>query len=581
MALSANFTNTPEALGAVEFGDIIANAEPSLGAGNMTIHGYTEYRVWITNRSSSQTHRLTLTLPETKYGSRGNLIREITQSAAVGPSSTVIVTLLQPPLPAYGNGLAVTIDGEPQDKGIPLNLSQSWRHSNTLLILISRSVTGDFQLTAKAVFGEPGTSTLPPALAQEKLEFLQSDLPVTDWSKNWLGYSSYDGIVVTPEDLQTMPDPILSALQSYVESGGSLLVMGSWEVPENWRKWQETKLGLSIYYVGFGVCVISPSTNVKRFDTMQWQLIRDRWVETFKPWQSYWDVTQAHIAFPVVKNLTIPVRGLFLLMVLFVLIIGPINLFLLTRKGKRIWLLWTVPVISLVTSMTVSAYAFLTEGWRAYVRTEGLTILDEASHRATTIGWAAFYAPLTPSDGLRFGYETELTPQLGTSWSGGTSRTLDWSRDQHLAVGWITARVPAYFMVRKSEMRRERLVIKGESNKSLTVINGLGAHIQDLRFADAKGKIYSATDIPAGVQAVLEPVSSRASNAPDALRRIFNSDWIKAIENFFTNTDTFLRPGCYIALLNSSPFIEEGIQNVQSRKTQTVVYGIIENQNED
>ncbi len=36
----------------------------------------------------------------------------------------------------------------------------------------------------------------------------------------------------------------------------------------------------------------------------------------------------------------------------------------------------------------------------------------------------------------------------------------------------------------------------------------------------------------------------------------------------------YLMPGCYLAVLDSSPFVEAGLSNVKTRKAHSLVYGI-------
>src|SRR5205807_2362189 len=102
-----------------------------------------------------------------------------------------------------------------------------------------------------------------------------------------------------------------------------------------------------------------------------------------------------------------------------------------------------------------------------------------------------FYSPLTPGDGLHFGPETELTFQGGEDIyygkrgygyeeeprGGGKAFTLDWSIDQHLARGWVSARLPAHFRLRKSEVQRERVTVHRDKDGNLSAVNGLGAEI--------------------------------------------------------------------------------------------------------
>jgi hypothetical protein len=291
-------------------------------------------------------------------------------------------------------------------------------------------------------------------------------------------------------------------------------------------------------------------------------------------------VDEANRMFPVVADIGIPVRGLFVLMLLFTLLIGPINLYVLALQKRRIWMLWTVPVISLLTCASVFGYMLLAEGWQGYVRTEGLTILDESAHRATTIGWTAFYSPMTPGDGLHFSYDTELVPQIMEEpyrRSGGTARTLDWTSDQHLASGWVSARIPAHFVLRKSEVRRERVTVSRARDGTLTMVNGLGAEISQFWFADQQGRIHSAQHVPPGSQVALRSTGEEleADARPENLRQLYAGDWSFQIHQPGRNPQSYLRPGCYVAVLEATPFIEEGLTKVKTRKCRSVVYGIL------
>jgi len=212
-----------------------------------------------------------------------------------------------------------------------------------------------------------------------------------------------------------------------------------------------------------------------------------------------------------------------------------------------------------------------------------MTILDENARRATTIGLTAFYAPLTPGDGLRFSYDTEVTPQLlgrngyrafaRSGGTGGASRTIDWTEGQHLASGWVTARVPAHFIARKSEPRRERLNVRREGDR-ITVVNGLGADIKQLWWAERDGRVYSAENLQAGAGASLKPTDLRTRGEVAGLREAFRSEWWERIKQYKEKPLDALEAGCYLATLDSSPFLEEGLRGNVSRKALTIVYGV-------
>ena len=533
-----------DTLAGLEFGDIIIT--PELEPAGNAAHGYAEYRIAVSNRSPDTAHRVTLILPKKIFRTTRNHIREITRSIVVGPSATVYVSLLQPPVPlAPGSELGIAIDGEVQREEVLLSGGQhavarsSTAHASVgigtspgapvlrksvpllLRILISRNVDATaLHLHANRLLSSPssGSSSLPSSgsppsrvrVSSPSYETIDLGLPASKWNTNWLGFSRYDGVIVTAEDIRQMPPDVQSALWRYVECGGALFVLGEQELPESWGLKESLKpelptdsAGIAVYNVGFGQCIVSAAKDTKDLDQQQWRYVVESWTKTAIPWQ--WDnsVEDANRIFPVVSKLGIPVRGLFLLMLLFAVAIGPVNLIVLSRKKRRIWLLWTTPVISLMTCLGVLAYATFAEGWKQVIRTEGLTILDERAHRATTIGWTAFYSALTPGTGLHFGYDTELTPQIS---AGNTSKvlTLDWTHNQHLGSGWVTARVPIHFMVRKSETRRERVTIRRGADARLKMVNGLGTDISEFWLAERDGTIYSATDILAGEEAELD-----------------------------------------------------------------------------
>ena len=184
-----------------------------------------------------------------------------------------------------------------------------------------------------------------------------------------------------------------------------------------------------------------------------------------------------------------------MLVLLFGICIGPANLWLLSRYKRRIWLWWNVPAISLLTCMLVFGYSIASEGWTPRGKTAGLTVLDERAHRATTVGYVSFYSPLTPSSGPRFHADTEVTllateidPWRGYRAGGSESiRFVDWTADQHLLSGWVNARVPTYFQIRKNEDRRERLTVEKNADGTLKIVNALGADIRRLCLADSSG----------------------------------------------------------------------------------------------
>ena len=240
---------------------------------------------------------------------------------------------------------------------------------------------------------------------------------------------------------------------------------------------------------------------------------------------------------------------------------------------------WTTPVFSFITCASVFIYSITSEGIKPYVRIEGLTLLDQSSGLASTLGLSAFYCPLTPGEGLHFSYNTEVTPIVKSNHDSRLSCTVEWTEDQHLESGWISARIPMHFMIRKSEKRRERIRIIKETNGKFSIINGLGRDISKLWICDANGNIYSASNVSAGEK--VSPIKDNSSQAQNnnkmKFRNIFSDrNWINSFSNLSSNPTDFLLPNTYIAVTENSLFIENGLGETKKNKFRSTVYGIFD-----
>jgi hypothetical protein len=401
---------------------------------------------------------------------------------------------------------------------------------------------------------------------------VRADTPVSTWSPQWLGYTRWDGIIVTREDLADLARggnetvAVLQALWQYVETGGTLLVVGPGkvDVPAGWRRFRSTLKGFTVYAPGFGRCLVSPDRNSANWDDEAWGAISSGLTTTSMPWNTNPSLSSLNESLPVIDSMGVRAGWLFAIMILFTLLIGPVNLVLLTKYNRRIWMLWTVPAVSFFTCVMVFAYMIVAEGWQGHAAMASLTILDEVEKRATTLGRSAFYSPLTPSDGLRYSSDTEVSP-LGHDHSAFTSNCwVDWDDGQHLARGWVSARVPAHFMLRKSEPRRESIKAFREGG-SLVVVNRLGVDIRTLTLADEKGQLYEGSDIAAGEKATLKPIKGELKAAPNAWRGLYTSNLPTSMRSLAQHPEDVLLPRTYLAELRQSPFLEQGLRGATRR----------------
>ena len=613
-------------------GDVEVTMQPLATADGYrgVVHGYVECRVRLRNLSAKdQTVRLSHPF-NSELGSGISVSRTVVLTAK--QEATVSLFLVAPD--NYADRIRVSVDGVRESGGLPAPsvFDHSYDGITVPAVLIGRSVPQEFRDRARGPAGpeeilfetheelgvglpyakEGGSETEPAGVeaplgragappratvsgsssrygsptSERSLALLRSELPVSQWSPNWLGYSCFDAILVTEEEAAAMPSQVQLAVRRYLECGGTLVVHG-YKVPAAFTEGAAAVQGG--FHVGLGYATASLGPGESGWDATYEKLSRTP-LNSYRPVSCPSDPSGA-----LVKGAAVPVRGLFALVLLFALGIGPVNLWLLSKYKRRIWLWWNVPVISLVTCLTVFFYAMFSEGWRGRGKVASVTVLDQRNHRATTFGYLSYYCPLTPSGGLRFGADTEVIRleqfnnhayeyggyRSRRRYEEGTfgARFVDWTNEQHFTAGWVTARTPAYFQFRKNEDRRERLTIEKRPDGSLRVVNALGADIRRLRVADAAGRAFEGRDIAAGAEAILAPNTGQASASAEGIAVLRNTfaagEWLGAMQTWARTGGPpgGLPPGTYAAVLDRSPFVETPL-NVSTSESAAVVFGI-------
>ncbi len=409
---------------------------------------------------------------------------------------------------------------------------------------------------------------------------LRSELEASGWSESWLAFTPFDLVVLSRTDLAAMTAAQQSALWSYVEAGGGLAVLGLTELPKAWQS-AATRKGtpdknssVAWFTAGFGQCLLIEPVSITSLYRVQVDALRDTARESGQPWQSMPTEGNANNEFPVIEDVMIPLRGIVFIMLAFILVVGPLNIFFCARANRRTAMLWTIPLISFVTCAIVFGYSLASEGITPSSRTEAITVLDQTSHRATTLARQAFYTPLTPGGGLRYSHDTEVTPLVEVNrYNAGNSREMELSQAQHLTRGWITARVPAHFALRRSETRRERITMQKLRDGRVTVVNGLGADIHSLWLRDDKGRLFKGEALKAGQNfALTSDTTIPQSSAVNNLAGLYQGSWPAAHESLIGAPGNYLRPNTYLAVMAEAPFIENGLGKPgKSRSRQTII----------
>lgn len=220
-----------------------------------------------------------------------------------------------------------------------------------------------------------------------------------------------------------------------------------------------------------------------------------------------------------------PVIEFQVLITLFVLLIGPLNYWLLKRYNRLQLLVLTVPLAALLLTGTLFAYAVLSDGFGTTVRAQSVTTLNQHTGDAASWSRLSYYSGLAPGQGLSMPGDVVVYPIIpawndsGVDPSIGASRELFWVGDEaRMTRGWLRSRTPTQYLsirARKSPYRLELMPAAGK----IRAVNELGTTIRFVLVVDKEGKLFSGTNMAPGSKWVLEPIER--AEAIRQLRNLF------------------------------------------------------------
>ncbi len=528
-------------------------------------HGYEEIAYNLTN-TTDKPREVSIEIEGRSSGYALSL-ESLTRQVTVPPNSTLRANLFKPYLELRSPRLLINVQGtvvSADDIGLRAPPYQGVQYGSPyngkICVLLSRSIPGN-----AIKFYRAGDKS-------NKITYNYPSIPLKSWSDNWLAFSGFDSIMLTPLDWEELSARTRKAIMDYVALGGTLTFCGG-ERPTSYKMILSKEL--SAQYHGFGMILYAPEAPEK-YSHDTWKKLDSIWGKTYNTMRtginSFHEHNPVGNKFEVVKKDKAPAFQLFFLMLIFAVIIGPLNLYILHRKKKRIWILWTTPVIALAFSLLVVGYSFIAEGWSSKVKIASFTLLNEKTQTASTLGVIGYYCPLA-SGSLTFDDSVEIQPYSSSS-SHGNSYSVDWSNGQKLSGDWIKPRITSVITLRKSEQRRERIKIVSVGDNNIRIINGLGSELENIVLRLPNGRSYrSSSAIKPGATATLLKLDTKGSPLPRWLRNdVFGKDWLSSKLNP-TGRTCFPR-GTYMAKLADPAFLKTGIEP-DELKTYCHVFGIL------
>ena len=420
------------------------------------------------------------------------------------------------------------------------------------------------RMVAVGPSGAPVTIASPPAGPAMDLVLEPARLPAS-----WLGYTSTKVVVIGVREWEALDATQRRAVLTWTACGGNLVLVDAgldtlFPDPQT----RPIVSGPAADYFFGRVHLLSSSAiqsagfadtltgidNAAR--TPSWQL-------PLEPVTVASTTGTGGFRLPIPGVNAIPARTYLTILVLFAVLIGPVNHIVLRRRRQQALVVLTTPLIAAVFIGVLAGYVVVVEGFGVRGRVVSFTLLDQANGQAATRAAVSLYAAGgAPSGGLRFPRDVAIfpTPVDGAPLPG---ETLDLSELQQFSSGFLNARTPTNFETLGFRPARERLVFSREGGQ-IRVSNGLGSTVIRLRFRDGARSYALADPLPGGAAATLRETTASG-------RDLLGSG--DTVLSRFDTVVTNLPDRAYFAVLDRSPFWDGGVREIDERSSFHLVLG--------
>lgn len=466
-----------------------------------------------------------------------------------------------------------------------------------LLFYLSRSLSGERlrdQLSARAdALAKAGTLTIPSYRSELQMFVARAGDFAEAWPGDWRAYSVFAAVFIAERDAPDLPAAAKAALRDYAAAGGRVFFVGGDAPPPGFEDAPFAPLSLpadsaplaaavppavkGAARCGMGLLATVPDSVAMpgggdMADDLATFLLRHA-LHAARTLGNPDDVFRKF--FPSAASAGKPPRppvGLFLLLLAaFAVLAGPVSIWRLARRNRRIHILWVLPAISAAFSAAILLALLLGEGVRPTVRLQSAVLLDQRAGRALVRSSASFYSPLTlgaidfPTDAS---VSKQNTADGGQVEIGRTARYL----------GWIPPRTMGAFglaSVRATPLRLD--VRRDPATGALAAVNAFGAPIESLLLFDDAGASWGAADVAPGATAALAANPTAGPLRAESLGCLLDA---LRYGNGDLSADAFTRPELparrfYVAVLPAAPFEPDPLPGRTAKRAgKTIVYGV-------
>ena len=261
---------------------------------------------------------------------------------------------------------------------------------------------------------------------------------------------------------------------------------------------------------------------------------------------------------------------------LFLFLIGPVILVIVTLNNDRRFLFFFVPVFSFLTCAGILGYAIIADFNKQLGRTDTITALDSRSGSAYSQACSAYYCGSQPS---YYAYDTDTLIQTTTKNNSGY-RIRQLPKENRLSSPRIQPRKSHEVYTAKPYRTQQRFLVAEPADKSNApeVTNMLGGRIERA-FFEYRGKMYIVRDLEPKQTVV--GIELSLNDCREEMRQAVTDRQIRGGSPAFRSASSKINlvinrakeKGNFVAIINVNPAIDPLIEPFDYKLQLHVVHG--------
>lgn len=515
--------------------------------------------------------------------------REVTRTVQLAPGERRSVELLVPVIGGLdhgGFGTGFSVEAAVGENRVRLSAGgEAWAPEHFPLVLFSEEFPDAADLAVlerdlerrspRAIDGE-GFSQVPSGL-----DVHVAGAPFDRLPREWAAYSSLQ--VVALDLTRGVPEArTVEPLLQWVRLGGILVLVGdprallervtslegTFEERFRLGEWGGVTAhahGLGRVYRVDGVGATDDPEAVRALEdaVLSSNDADERASRGYVPSPGPWRLGGSRLLIPGLGEL--PLRAFMVLLFLFAVVIGPVNLLVLKRLGRPALLLVTIPVLSAGASVGLLLYGVLHQGIDTKAARRSLTWLDQRQARAAVVERRRVFVGMSRGGGLVPGAGTAVFPEHAAPDDRFLVRE---DGGRRLAGSFLPVRDAVDHVVLTETSARAHLEVRRVAD-GLEVVNAFDTTVRSALLRDPEGEWYR-------LEGGLEPGETGLARPSEDEGRAFLEGWTRSP----LTSGLELRPACYAARLTDGPFTDDCGLDLNVRDERHLLLGVLDAEGE-